>query len=65
MQNRNNYLNVIRLTVRLNLISQIIYRNKKTIFLRFVIKLIKVITKDYDFTSTCYHMMMISVSFYT
>jgi hypothetical protein len=28
----NNYLNVIRLTVRLNLISQIIYRNKKTIF---------------------------------
>jgi hypothetical protein len=31
-----------------------------------VIKLIKVITKDYDFTIvSCYHMMMISVSFDT
>jgi hypothetical protein len=28
----SNYLNTIRLTVRLSLISQIIYRNKKTVF---------------------------------
>jgi hypothetical protein len=45
----DNYLNTIRLTVRLSLISQLYIEIKKTVF-RFVIKLIKVITKDYGFT---------------